>query len=178
MATKIIAKPWDPQVLLDELRKMIEEIPDNYFNQNRWTLCTALSYLEEHFGHKMLQSPFGNDMFAMVWKAFKNQYPGRDCTCFWEPEIRYAEDGSEVYGLTDYNEETGEYTVFVNPTALNVSDAVEILAHELAHVAAGIDKGHGPEWEAAYDAIFEEYNRIGVEMFGKPEEVESNNGEA
>lgn len=140
-----------------------------YLNQNRWTLCAALSYLEEHFDQKVLLSPFGNDIFSMVWKAFKNLYPVSDCTCFWETEIRDSDDGSKVNGLTHRDEETGEYTVIVNTTALQVADAVEILAHELAHAAAGIDKDHGPEWEAAYDAIFEEYNRIGDDLFGKIE---------
>ena len=50
---------------------------------------------------------------------------------------------------------------------VKVLDAVEILSHELAHVAVGADHEHDEVWEAAFDAIFKEYNRIGDEMFDK-----------
>lgn len=51
--------------------------------------------------------------------------------------------------------------------SLNIQ--VETFAHELAHVAVGPEHEHDDVWEAAFDAIFKEYNRIGDELFGKPE---------
>lgn len=109
-------------------------------------------------------SPFINDAFSMVWLAFKNLYPDKDCKCFWEPNIRDDEDGNECYGLTDFDEETGEVFVFVKPS-LKMVDAIEILAHELAHVAVGVEHDHDEEWEKAFEGIFNEYNRIGDELF-------------
>lgn len=38
-----------------------------------------------------------------------------------------------------------------------IRHAVEVLGHELAHVAAPHDENHGPDWEAAFAAIHEEY---------------------
>lgn len=38
-----------------------------------------------------------------------------------------------------------------------------------ALAAAGLHHEHDDLWEAAFDAIFREYNRIGGELFGKPE---------
>ena len=52
----------------------------------------------------------------------------------------------------------------IDPT-LRVVDAVEVLAHELAHVAAGAKEDHGEKWTAAYDAIKAEYDRITEGMF-------------
>ena len=55
---------------------------------------------------------------------------------------------------------------------ISVNNAVEILAHELAHVVAGFEEGkddHGPEWEAAFESIKQEYGRIGDALFGKEE---------
>lgn len=46
---KIVARPWRPQDLLDELQLMIDEEPDRYLNTRRTTLQTALAYLKEHF---------------------------------------------------------------------------------------------------------------------------------
>ncbi len=40
---------------------------------------------------------------------------------------------------------------------------LEILAHELAHVIAGPDAGHGDVWERAFSEIHEEYNRINIQ---------------
>lgn len=106
----------------------------------------------------MLKTPFQNDVFAIVWIAFKNLYPDKNCVCYWETEIRESEDGRKPYGLTDFGDD-GIVTVFVSAD-LGVRDAAEILAHELAHVAVGVDVDHGQEWEDAFCAIHEEYNRI------------------
>lgn len=46
---KIIARPWQPQDLLDDLQEIIDEESNNYLNTRRTTLCMAKSFLEEHF---------------------------------------------------------------------------------------------------------------------------------
>ena len=46
---KIVAKPWEPQDLLDDLQGIIDEESDNYLNTRRTTLETALAYLKEYF---------------------------------------------------------------------------------------------------------------------------------
>ena len=110
-----------------------------------------------------MNTPFVNDMFSMVYQAFKNLYPDKECECQWQPEKMTDEDGAEVFGITTYGD-NGE--IFVDISAhLKVVDAVEILAHELAHVAVGADANHGKAWEDAFDAIHNEFNRIGDEMF-------------
>lgn len=103
----------------------------------------------------MLETPFQNDVFAIVWIAFKNLYPDKHCEVYWETDICDSEGG---YGLTDFGDD-GIVSVFVSAD-LRIQDAAEILAHELAHVAVGCDADHGPEWENAFDAIHAEYNRI------------------
>lgn len=111
------------------------------------------------------ESPFRNDMFSIVWQAFKRLFPNKDCICEWVPEIRESEDGNPVYGLTDFGDD-GSVWVFVLAD-ISVKDAIEIFAHELAHVAVGADEDHGEAWKKAFDAIFEEYNRIQTERYGK-----------
>ena len=106
---------------------------------------------------------FDNDPFAMVWQAYRNLYPGRPA-----PSVEWThidENDEETHGAWGYTVFTddGEVAVFVS-CDLKVMDAVEVLAHELAHVAVGAAEDHGEKWEAAFEAIFQEYNRIGAEM--------------
>lgn len=113
--------------------------------------------------------PFSNDPFSMVAMAFERLYPKKKYIAYWNPNIRDSEDGKECFGLTDFDMEEKELpVVFVKPT-LNINTAVEIFAHELAHVAVGPEEDHGTKWEEAFDAIFLEYNRIGTELFGTDE---------
>lgn len=127
-------------------------------NNSNWTWCGEVESNEGGC------SPFVNDPFAMVAKAFRNLYPDKKYTAYWEPGI-YADEPCEKkpYGLTDFGAD-GTVFVFVDPK-ISVSDAVEIFAHELAHVAVGVEHDHDDVWEAAFKAIFDEYNRIGTEMF-------------
>lgn len=119
---------------------------------------------------ELFQSPFGNDPFALVAKAFKNLYPDKEYIAYWEPNIYGDEpEGTpKPFGLTDFGDD-GTVAVFVDP-GITVTDSVEIFAHELAHVAVGVGHDHDQEWEAAFEAFFVEYNRIAAEMFGPPPE--------
>lgn len=117
-----------------------------------------------------METPFVNDPFSLVYQAFRNLYPEKECEAFWEPKIRDSENGEKAYGLTDFGDD-GSVVVFVD-SDLKVTDAVEILAHELAHVGAGIEHDHDEAWEAAFNGIFREYNRIAEELFGKEPQEE------
>ena len=131
-------------------------------------------------------SPFVNDPFAFIWLAFKNLYPDKKCVCQWTPNKADLtdEEGKAAYGVTDTDEQTGLVSVLVSATGMNVNDAAEVFAHELAHVATGVpapgEDEHGERWKAAFDAIFNEYNRVMSSIFGAdaaqkpPEEAVSN----
>ena len=49
---KIVARPWTPQDLLDDLQGIIDEESDNYLNTRRTTLCMAKAFLSEHFAEQ------------------------------------------------------------------------------------------------------------------------------
>lgn len=110
-----------------------------------------------------LKTPFINDMFSMVHMAFDSLFPGKPVRIWWNAKIPKAEDDEQRAGLTSFNED-GTIDVDID-ALLPVADAVEILAHELAHVAAGENEGHGEKWEQAFDAIHAEFDRIGNDLF-------------
>lgn len=119
-------------------------------------------------GAGRLVSPFANDPFALVALAFKNLYPEREYAAYFVPEV---EDGSggAACGVTTFPEDGSPPVVEVSGE-VPITAGVEIFAHELAHVATPEDREHGEAWKAAFDRIFEEYNRIAQDIFGEGEE--------
>ena len=109
------------------------------------------------------KTPFINDMFCIVYQAFKNLYPDKECNCEWVPNLQ-DDDGNNVWGVTNFYD--GEEIPYIQVSSLlKVCDAIEILAHELAHVAVGEYENHGKKWVKAFDAIHEEFDRLGNELF-------------
>lgn len=106
---------------------------------------------------------FSNSPFEMLDLAFKRLFPGIEYEACFEPNIRDDEKGEKVCGLTDFAED-GTITIFID-TDLSINNAVEIFAHELAHAGVGVEHGHDEVWEKAFDSLFDEYNKIGEEMF-------------
>lgn len=116
---------------------------------------------------KRRESPFQNDTFSLVWMAFKNLYPDKECEVWWDQHQEDEHD--KEYGFTHFPDDGSTPQVFIYAEH-GVNIQTETLGHELAHVAVGPEHEHDDVWEAAFDAIFKEYNRIGDEMFGCREE--------
>lgn len=106
---------------------------------------------------------FKNSPFEMLDIAFKRLFPDVLYTAYFDSNIRDEQNGEKVCGLTDFSDD-GEITIFIDAN-LSINDSVEIFAHELAHSAVGFEHEHDKVWEKAFDDLFEEYNKIGDEMF-------------
>ena len=103
-----------------------------------------------------------NSPYQMLDMAFRNLYTGVSYNAYFDPRIRDDESGEKVYGLTHFDDDG--ITIFIS-NDLSISDSVEIFAHELAHAAVGAEHDHDEAWEAAFNALFDEYNRIGKLLF-------------
>ena len=112
---------------------------------------------------------FENSPFEMLAEAFKRLYPDVEYKAFIDPYIRPVKDNKKVYGLTCFDD--GNITIYID-SELKIVDAIEIFAHELAHAAVGVEHDHDEAWESAFDALFEEYNKIGDELFAENKEGE------
>jgi len=93
------------------------------------------------------------DPFGLVLEVFNELYPAKAATVVWRQGMR--ESGNACYGCTDFEHVPPIVSVDVD---LPVAGAVDVLAHELAHVAAGFEEDHGPAWEAAFGAIHQRYS--------------------
>ena len=115
---------------------------------------------------KLMQSPFENDPFCLLFEAFKELYPEKagNFQAIWNPDIN---DG---FGRTGF--EVGRPPLI----ELNANEPVviqtETFAHELAHAAVGIEAEHGKEWREAFDKIHDRYEKLCEELFCESEEWE------
>ena len=112
---------------------------------------------------------FINSPFAILDEAFRSLYPDKKYKACIEPDIK-DDEGNQAFGFTQFNK--GEIPVIAISAELSITDATEIFAHELAHVAAGEGAGHGERWDEEFQKIFNEYNRIGRERFGEDRKEE------
>lgn len=108
-----------------------------------------------------------NNPFDMIEEAFGNLYPDKKYEAYMWVDVK-DDAGEPAYGVTTFPEDGSAPMIFISAD-LKLSDAVEIFAHELAHVAAGASAGHGEGWDEAFENIFAEYNRIGEVRFGEQE---------
>ena len=105
-----------------------------------------------------------NSPFEMLDIAFKRLFPDVKYKAYFEVELE-DENGESVCGFTDFKD-NGEIIILVDGN-LSVYNAIEIFAHELAHVAVGEEHDHDEVWEKALYDLFDVYNRIGSELFEK-----------
>jgi hypothetical protein len=94
---------------------------------------------------------WGSNPLQDVLDAFTRLYPELAVTVHIAP----TEAG---LGFTEFPDDGSTPSICVDP-GLPYSGVMDILAHELAHVAAGSAEDHGPVWQAAYDAIRDDYER-------------------
>lgn len=99
-----------------------------------------------------MNSVFENDPLPYVMKAFRSLYPDARVDSV---QLAITEEG---LGYTDFNDD-GTVCVSISYYVTLVG-APDILSHELAHVAVGVEQGHSKAWEKAYRSIFEESQRI------------------
>ena len=117
----------------------------------------------------MMVTPFKNDPFSIVAKAYSNLYDKPYEAWYGQHTDEKEGEHENEYGYTSFPFDGGIPEVVIY-TEHNINIQVETFAHELAHVAVGIEHQHDEVWEEAFVKIFDEYNRIFDEMFGGEDE--------
>ena len=107
---------------------------------------------------------FINNPFDTLKEIMEEHYPDAKCDIYIGQSLT---DGKETFGCTLFPEADATWTI---PSveihySLSLAEAVETLAHELAHVVAGQEADHGEEWEAVFNHIHEEFQRKLDEQF-------------
>jgi hypothetical protein len=113
------------------------------------------------------KSAFKNDPFAVVMEVFGFLWPNFPAPFIqWLPPGELHVNDGDPWGCFVHNDD--EDDTFINvDLSISVYDAIEVLAHELAHCACwqlGLNENenesHGKNWEECFDAINEKYNEL------------------
>ena len=108
----IVARPWEPQDLIDDLQMLIDEEPDNYLNFRRTTMCMARDYLKEHFAEprwisvdERLPEKKGQYLVYTKWT-----YGNFIRLCNWTPKYNGWEEHLNGRAIWyNYDSEYGDY---------------------------------------------------------------------
>ena len=105
---------------------------------------------------------FQYDPFVWVYECFKELVPDKDAEIWWQYDLTDGE-GGKVLGVTTFPDDGSLPQVLIDCDQ-SVNDSIQILAHELSHVATN-EEGHGQDFYDAYNAIWQRYHeKMELEM--------------
>ena len=107
---------------------------------------------------------FKNSPFEMLDIAFKRLFPNVKYNAYFDSELK-DENGKTVCGVTGFKD-NGEIAILINGN-LSIHNSIEVFGHELAHAGVGKEHNHDEVWEKAFYDLFNEYMKIGSEMFSR-----------
>jgi hypothetical protein len=109
---------------------------------------------------------FAIDPFQIIADAFAELWPHTQWPIVqWLPPGELHKDDDSPWGCTTIPDDGDEVIVSID-TLIPVHGAIDVLAHELAHVAChyldiiGKDDEHDKNWEECFDKIHEVYERL------------------
>ena len=108
-------------------------------------------------------SPFRNDPFVRVCEAYKRLY-NKPCEIYWDQHINNDPKHENEYGYTIFPSDNTIPEIYIFAEH-SVNICIETLAHELAHVAVGVEHEHDSIWDEAFEKIRKEYDKIGTMWF-------------
>lgn len=103
--------------------------------------------------------------FNLILDVCNALYPNFNAQIIFSPpgqfeamckEYNVPQDSEELpCGFTFFPDD-GEPLIVIN-SDISCYAAIEIISHEVAHVAAGYDAGHGELWQAEFDKLHDAY---------------------
>ena len=108
---------------------------------------------------------FINDPFHVVYQAFKELYPDKECEILFDYNVETIDTHERVKGVTIFPDDGSIPQIRID-CEQTIDQISGILAHELAHVALGKPElddrelDHGEDFEKTLDAIFDRFNEL------------------
>ena len=92
------------------------------------------------------------DPVTELLKIFEKRYPDKNATLVLAGDV----EGHGNLGETWFGE-NGEIIIQIS-IEQTLPQMLDIIAHELAHVAIGPEEDHGEKWQSVYDWLWKEWD--------------------
>lgn len=121
-------------------------------------------WLDEQPTVDAVPAVFINDPFRVVYQAFKELYPDKECEILFDYNVETTDTHERVKGVTIFPDDGSIPQIRID-CEQTIDQISGILAHELAHVALGKptwdrESDHGEDFEKTLDAIFDRFNEL------------------
>lgn len=91
-------------------------------------------------------------------ETFNRLYPGHSVSIGFMPDDQCkGDDGEAAQAFTLFPDDGGKPEIWISD-ATPIHGIPDTLFHEFAHVVAGIEAGHGAEFEAVYERLWKEFD--------------------
>ena len=140
-------------------------INSDYCNGMRAMKDMTLHAIEEQPTVDAVPVVFINDPFHVVYQAFKELYPDKECEILFDYNVETTDTHERVKGVTIFPDDGSIPQIRID-CEQTIDQISGILAHELAHVALGKPEwddrelDHGEDFEKVLDAIFDRFNEL------------------
>lgn len=92
---------------------------------------------------------------GIIVDIFNQKYPDKEVSINLVQELY---EKTKAYGETFWPDDGSKPIISIDVSTPFIG-FIEVLAHELAHVVAGHDAGHGKKWDDEFTMINEEFNK-------------------
>lgn len=102
-----------------------------------------------------------NDPFKVVFKAFNEMYPDKVAFVQFDQSLDMSKN---EFGYCDFNGGgvTNAIIIGINPK-VTIEDSIELLCHELAHLAVGFEANHNEVWDNAFTKLVDRTQELFIE---------------
>ena len=150
----------ETELTIEEVKELSDRLQSGYDekgvdNPDMMQIITTL----KNVGKKMEEQEKGwnflHEPIRMMIDLLNEVYPNH------KANIMFAEyehpEGEESLALTNFPEDGSTPDILIKEVDANIPQVLDLIAHEAAHVIAGAEAEHGPEWEKVYEDIFNAY---------------------
>jgi len=95
-----------------------------------------------------------NNPFELVLQVYKDLYGNTEIDIAFDIDVKKRYLFFGMWGYTNFDGKIPKVRISAH---LPVYHAVEILAHELAHVRVGFEEDHNDKWEDCFSEIHAEF---------------------
>jgi len=99
------------------------------------------------------------NQISIIKRVFEHIYPDVDCYLQFDDSLRKILFWGG-WGYTIFPDDKTQIPIIKISTRLPFKYLIEIVGHELAHVVAGEEAGHGDSWKFVFNLLSVEYVKL------------------